>query len=46
MYAQSMTIRVKMSLNTDKKKAPMHRKMTMHRSFSLELVAGLEPATC
>ena len=41
-----MTIRVKISLNTDKKKSPIHRKITMYRGFSLELVAGLEPATC
>ena len=42
-----MTIRVKISLNTGKKKAP--DASCFQRcigAFYLELVAGLEPATC
>ena len=42
-----MTIRVKKSLNTDKKKSPDASKNDdASGGFRLELVAGLEPATC
>ena len=45
IYAQIMTIRVKISLNIDKKKSPTHR-VYYDVSGILELVTGIEPATC
>ena len=42
-----MTIRVKINLNIGKKKAPTHHIFNdVSGLFYLELVAGLEPATC
>ena len=45
IYAQIMTIHVKTNLNIVKKKAPTHR-IFNDVSGILELVTGIEPATC